>query len=353
MIPEHWLQAALSPPFAYGGPLGNGVLRASPEDFVVDEVLGFEAAGAGPHALLHVRKRGANTEWVARELARAAGCKPFEVGFAGLKDRNAVTTQFFTVPRGKRAAQEFLDVKGEGFEVIASAEHQRKLPRGALAGNRFDIRVREFTVDAQQLRQRLEQIAAQGVPNYFGPQRFGREAGNLAAVLTAAQAGGRVRRDRDRGGDQGFVLSAARSVVFNAILAERVTAGSWNRLEAGDVANLDGRGSVFKVDAVDEELTARCLRGELHPTAPMVGEGETLASGAVAALEEQVQLRFGEVLTVVRAQRMSSERRALRIAVRGLEHEFGDGTLRLRFTLPAGAFATVVLRELARADGEG
>ena len=235
--------------------------------------------------------------------------------------------------------------------MIAAAEHQRKLPRGALAGNRFDIRVREFGVDAPLLAQRLEQIAAQGVPNYFGPQRFGREAGNLGAVLTTAQAGGRMRRDR--GGDQGFVLSAARSVVFNAILAERVNAGSWNRLQVGDVANLDGRGSVFKVDAIDEELTARCLRGELHPTAPMVGEGETLAAAAVAALEEQVQQRFPEVLIVMRAQRMSSERRALRIAVRDLQHEFIDGTLRLRFTLPAGAFATVVLRELAQAEGEG
>jgi tRNA pseudouridine13 synthase len=115
MIPAHWLDAALAPPIAWGsGPLSTGVLRSSPEDFKVIEVLGFEPSGAGPHALLTVRKRGANTEWVARELARAAGCKPFEVGFAGLKDRNAVTTQAFTVPRGKRAAEEFIGTTGEG-----------------------------------------------------------------------------------------------------------------------------------------------------------------------------------------------------------------------------------------------
>src|SRR5690349_4067122 len=142
MIPAHWLDAALAPPAAWGGPLATGVLRSSPEDFEVSEILGFEPSGAGPHALLTVRKRGANTEWVARELARAAGCKPFEVGFAGLKDRNAVTTQHFTVPRGKRAAAEFVGIAGEGYEVLASTEHQRKLPRGALAGNRFEIVVR-------------------------------------------------------------------------------------------------------------------------------------------------------------------------------------------------------------------
>jgi tRNA pseudouridine13 synthase len=352
MIPSHWLEAALSPPFAHGGPLAPGVLRSSPEDFEVTEILGFEASGSGPHALLRVRKRGANTEWVARELARAAGCKPFEVGFAGLKDRNAVTTQAFTVPRGRRAAAEFAGLTGEGYEVLSAAEHQRKLPRGALAGNRFDIVVRGFDVEAGPLAERLARISAEGVPNYFGPQRFGRDAGNLAAVLRAAGEGGRLSRDR-RGGDGGFVLSAARSLVFNAILAERVVAGTWKRLVAGDVANLDGRGSVFKVESPDDALASRCTRGEIHPTAPMVGEGETLASGAVAQLEQQVQQRFPEALAVVRAQRMSSERRALRILAKDLAHEYADSCLRLRFSLPAGAFATVVLREIVAAADAG
>ena len=189
MIPDHWRSAALEPAHAYGGgPLANGVLRTAPEDFKVDEILGFEAAGEGPHALLHVRKRGANTEWVARELARAAGCKPFDVGFAGLKDRHAVTTQYFTIPRGKRAAQEFVGLSGEGYEVMAAAPHQRKLPRGALAGNRFEIVVRELRADPALLAARIVAIATGGVPNYFGAQRFGRDAGNLADVLKAEVA---------------------------------------------------------------------------------------------------------------------------------------------------------------------
>ena len=185
-IDERWREVALSPPAAWGGPLAMGTLRTTPEDFQVDEILGFEAAGAGPHALLRVRKRGANTEWVARELARVAGCKPFEVGFAGLKDRNALTTQSFTVPRGKRAASDFLAVRGEGYEVIAAAEHQRKLPRGALEGNGFEIVVRGVRCDAAALAQRVTLLRDGGVPNYFGEQRFGRDAGNLAAVLREA-----------------------------------------------------------------------------------------------------------------------------------------------------------------------
>jgi len=356
MIPDHWRRAALSPRCAWGDPLGSGLLRASPEDFEVDEILGFAASGEGPHALLRVRKRGANTEWVARELARTVGVKPFEVGFAGLKDRNAVTTQHFTVPRGKRAAEEFTGLKGEGYEVLSAAAHQRKLPRGALEGNRFGIVVRALACDAAQLNQRVQRIVTGGCPNYFGEQRFGRDAGNLAEVMRAAQhlAEG-VRRDRRHRGrdDAGFMLSAARSVIFNATLAERVSQGTWNRLSAGDVANLDGRGSVFTVDALDAELEQRCAALDVHPTAPLAGQGESLARGEVLALEEAVAAQFPEALAVIHAEGMKPERRALRIRVRDLEHEYVGDVLRLRFALSSGSFATTVLREIIAGASTG
>jgi tRNA pseudouridine13 synthase len=355
VIPDHWRRAALAPPCAWGsGPLCPGVLRSSPEDFKVDEILGFSAGGEGPHALLQVRKRGANTEWVARELARAAGCKPHDVGFAGMKDRNAVTTQYFTVPRGRRDAREFLGLAGEGYTVIDAAPHQRKLPRGALAGNRFEIAVREVRCDAAALEARLSQLVRGGVPNYFGPQRFGREGGNLADVLRAAQRAAAGESGRSRGrGDAGFMLSAARSLVFNAILAERVTRGGWNSLLPGDVANLDGRGSVFAVESVDDALAARCAALEIHPTAPLVGAGVPLSSAAIRALEESTAAQFPEALAVVARERMNAERRALRLRVAGLEYEYADDVLRLRFELAAGSFATTVLREIiAAGDGE-
>lgn len=356
MIPEHWRRAALMPPTAWGEPLGTGVLRSTPEDFEVDEILGFTASGEGPHALLRVRKRGANTEWVARELARTVGVKPFEVGFAGLKDRNAVTTQHFTVPRGKRAAGEFMGLKGEGYEVMSADAHQRKLPRGALEGNRFVIAVRELACDPAALRERVQRIATGGCPNYFGEQRFGREAGNLEQVLSCAQqlgAGGRSDRRRRGRDDAGFMLSAARSLIFNAMLAERVSQGSWNRLSAGDVANLDGRGSVFPVDAVDAELEQRCAALDLHPTAPLAGVGESLARAQVLAREEAIAAQFPEALSVIHAEGMKPERRALRIRVRDFEHEYSGDTLRLRFVLSAGSFATTVLREIIAGAATG
>ena len=264
----------------------TGVLRASPEDFVVDEILGFAASGEGPHALLRVRKRGANTEWVARELARAAGCKPFEVGFAGLKDRNAVTTQAFTVPRGKRAAEEFVGLTGEGFEVLEAAAHQRKLPRGALEGNRFDDHgSRAGLRSPRSCAQRLAAIAGGGVPNYFGPQRFGRDGGNLGA----GDAGrGGARAGRGVAAARPTRASCSRRRAASSSMPSWPSAcrqGSWNRLLPGDVANLDGRGSVFAVEAPDAELERRCAALDMHPTAPLLGAGESLARGAVLELE--------------------------------------------------------------------
>ena len=147
------------------------------------------------------------------------------------------------------------------------------------------------------------------------------------------------------------MLSAARSLIFNAILAARIEQGSWNRLLPGDVANLDGRGSVFAVPMPDEELQRRCAALEIHATAPLWGEGESLSAGEVWALEDSVAEQFPQALTAIRAERMNSERRPLRMRVRELTHDYDQDVLRLRFALPAGSFATSVLREIiATAD---
>ena len=164
MIPEHWRRAALAPPAAWGAPLGTGVLRATPEDFEVDEILGFAASGEGPHALLRVRKRGANTEWVARELARAAGCKPFEVGFRRPQGSQCGHHPAFHGAARQARRRGVHRLTGEGYEVLGSAAHQRKLPRGALEGNRFAITVRGLACDAAALTERMQRIATRRVP---------------------------------------------------------------------------------------------------------------------------------------------------------------------------------------------
>ena len=333
-------EAALAPPRAHGAVPVVLALRAEPEDFVVEEELGFLPAGSGAHLLLRVRKRDANTQWVARELARAAGCRPGEVGYAGLKDRRALAIQWFSVPR-PRTAPDWQHTRGAGFEVLEAHPHTRKLPRGALAGNRFAVRIRAPSGEGAQLAALLAAPLAQvtrcGVPNYYGPQRFGRDGANLVAATTHAVA------------ERGFQLSAARSVLFNALLAERVADGSWERLLAGDVANLDGRGSVFAVDELDPGLEARCQRLEIHPTGALWGAGLPQSSQAVRELEAAVAQRFAEQAALCVAAGMRQERRSLRLAVRELTCEPEAAAVLLRFRLPRGSFATAVLRELVEA----
>ncbi|MFO0511454.1 MAG: tRNA pseudouridine(13) synthase TruD, partial [Gammaproteobacteria bacterium] len=181
-----WRALALDPPRAYGPPLGTARLRTVPEDFQVEERLGFEPSGAGDHVLVRVRKRGANTAWVARALARIAGVRPHDVGYAGLKDRHAVTTQWFSLPARRQGPAALAEARGEGWEVLEAHAHRRKLPRGALAGNDFRIVLRGFDGDREALERRVEKLRQHGVPNYCGPQRGGRALANLAGLRGGA-----------------------------------------------------------------------------------------------------------------------------------------------------------------------
>jgi tRNA pseudouridine13 synthase len=324
-------------PCAHGGPAGRAQVRAAPEDFVVQEWLGWEAAGEGDHLLLRVRKRGANTLWIAKQLARLAKLDPREVGFAGLKDRDAVAEQSFTVPARSAIGESWIGVAGEGFEVVAAARHRRKLKRGALKGNDFTITLRAFSGDPATLEQRLRAIATAGVPNYFGPQRFGRDGGNLRTAL-AWFSDGIAPADRWQ---RGFALSAARAAIFNAVVARRVTDGTWNGLLPGETVNLDGSGSVFVAEVIDAALEERCARLDVHPTGPMWGGRE-----APAALEAEIGARYGVLAQGLSKAGLEAERRALRIRVDRLEWTIESDVVQLRFRLFRGSFATAVMHEL-------
>jgi len=347
-VPAAWRAAALAPPFAHGGPVGRARLKASESDFVVTERLGFGADGGEAHWLLKVEKRGCDTLAAARALARCAGVAPRDVGFAGLKDKVAVATQYFTMPARRGVAPP----QGEaaaGVRVLEALPHSRKLRRGALAGNGFRIVLRDLEVDAGALDERLARIAAEGVPNYFGPQRFGRNGRNLDAVARFA-AGERLPGGRE---PRAFVLSAARALIFNALLARRVADGSWARLLPGELVNLDGSGSFFAAEAIDAELAARLARFDVHPTGPLAGRGSG-AGGVAGALESEVLAPFAALVDGLGAAGLRAQRRALRLRPEGLSAKQTDGALVLEFALPAGAYATVVVRELVTvADAPG
>ena len=344
MILQQWRQLALAGPRAGGEPQATGVLRAVPEDFVVEEDLGFAPDGDGSHLLLKIRKRNANTGWVAQELAQGLGCAVRDIGFAGLKDRRAIAIQWFSVPVTARTLAAAPGFTNPEFAVLEAHRHRRKLPRGALAGNAFTLRIRGYTGSGVELQQRCESIAQAGVPNYFGPQRFGRDASNLARL--AATAGAVSPPPRHQGRPDAFVLSAARSLIFNAVLGERVREGSWDTLAVGDVANLDGRGSVFSVDELTSDLPARQAALDVHPTGPMWGAGEPMSRGPVLQLEQRVALEVPQACRFLVDAGVRQERRSLRLKVRDFTWAQDPQGVELRFWLRSGSFATAVLREI-------
>jgi tRNA pseudouridine13 synthase len=246
---------------------------------------------------------------------------------------------------------------GEGYEIVAAHRHDRKLRRGALQGNRFDVLLTDCTaapdveLTSSTVEQHLQVLRLRGVPNYFGPQRFGRDAGNLLRARTWAESGDDPRADRSQ---RSFALSAARSLIFNTVLARRVRAETWDRLLPGDIANFDDGATVFAVAAVDEALQARASRGEIHPTGPLWGRGGSLAAGAaVDELEAQAAEECAPLPQWLLAEGLESQRRPLRLMPRDLQAQWQaqERQLRIGFTLGAGAFATTVLAELFAFDG--
>ena len=332
-------------PTALGGPAGRGRIRARDDDFIVEEELGFSLTGAGEHLFMKVRETGCNTDWVAGQLARWGGRPRNDVGYAGLKDRHAVTEQWFSVrfPGGRHPDP--ADLAIPGVELLEHIPHNRKLKRGALCGNRFRLRVTGLEVDPERVEVRLRDVARRGVPNAFGPQRFGRERGNLRSAEAWFSGGPEPRR-----AERGFALSAARSSIFNAVLAERIAAGTWESAGPGDVIGLDGRGSWFIAEPGDEALGERLAMLDVHPTGPMWGRGELPGSGPGAALERDVAARFCVLARGLEAAGLDQERRPLRTRVREFTWRLDGDVLELAFGLPAGAYATSVLREVVDVD---
>jgi tRNA pseudouridine13 synthase len=328
-------------PFAHGIPPAGALLRRTPEDFEVEEQLGYGPDGEGEHLWLWVEKRGLNTEQVARQLARLAHVKQAEVGYAGLKDRHALTRQWFSLPfrNGDREAAQW---SGEGWRVLHADRARRKLRRGGLRGNRFVITLREVRGERGVIEARLQDIAARGVPNYFGEQRFGHD--NLARAEAMMRGELRVP-DRHL---RGLYLSSLRSALFNAVLAYRVRDGSWVHALGGESLNLDGSRSFFVADVIDEAIAARLCRGDIHPTGPLWGRGEPPSRGDALALEQAAVSVCPDLWReACIAAGMEQERRSLRLLPKQSTWQWLSGdVLRLEFSLPAGAYATVVVREL-------
>ncbi|WAE54241.1 tRNA pseudouridine(13) synthase TruD [Stutzerimonas frequens] len=335
-------------PRAHGEPCGSAVLKAVAEDFQVDEVLDIPLSGQGEHLWLWVEKRNLNTEEAAKRIARAAGVPLKIISYAGLKDRQALTRQWFSLHLPGKADPDLSAAEDGSLRLLQCVRHQRKLQRGAHSANGFRLRLTELHADHTQLDARLERIKLQGVPNYFGLQRFGYEGGNLHGARHFA-AKGELPEQRNM---RSRLLSAGRSYLFNRVLTERVADGSWDQARVGDLLAFTDSRSFFPAGP-DECTDPRLRILDLHPTGPLWGVGGSPAGDEIQALEDAVATNEAAVANWLAQAGMKHERRILRLPISGLSwHYPGPDILQLEFVLPTGCFATAVVRELVSLAGQ-
>lgn len=323
----------------------GGTLKTVDDDFVVDEIAAYPPAGTGDHVFVRIEKRDATSVFAVSALARALGIRDRDVGVAGMKDRHAVTTQWLSLPPPVTPEQALAFTHPQ-IRVLEAVRHPHKLRTGHLRGNRFRIRVRGVDPNAQaRARAILDQLArAPGAPNWYGEQRFGR-AGDNAARGRDIVGGGQQPRDRKLAR---LLVSALQSELFNTWLIERIADGLYRTALAGDVMHKVAGGMFICEDpAIDGP---RVVAGEIVPTGPMFGVDMRAATGDAAAREGRVLEAAGLTRESFQTVRQIAEgtRRDAAIAVTDVAVGGSDGTLEVGFALPAGAYATVVLREIMK-----
>ncbi|MDR5899794.1 tRNA pseudouridine(13) synthase TruD [Halomonas vilamensis] len=326
----------------FGSPL-PGRYRAAPEDFIVEEQLDFTPEAHGEHLWLYIEKRNQTTLEVVKQLARRCDATPKDIGYSGMKDRVAITQQWLSVHLPGRDAPVDLTERLAVVDVrvLAQARHPRKLKRGVHRTNRFTLRLSGEAVDSGDVIARWEALCAQGVANYFGPQRFGLGGRNLARAEAVLARGWRKRDDR-----QGMLLSSARSFLFNELLSARINASHWNTPLAGDTLMLDGTQSVFRTDEVDPTLKARAEALDIHPTGVLWGVGYTPDESPAQRFEAGLAERHPVLCDGLSRSGVKPARRALRMRLGEPDLTVEAGNVVLTFSLPRGSFATAVLGEL-------
>ena len=362
--------------YAFGVPDVSGVYKVIPEDFIVEEQIAFELSGEVEHLWCWVEKSGENTDWVLQQLAKWAGVSPAKVNVAGQKDRHAVTRQWFSIHLAGRENPCIKAFNVANVQVLKVIRHQRKLQTGGLSGNRFTLTIRNIRGGENfigVLQQRLESLKADGVPNYFGEQRFGLYGRNIKQGLKLL-AGELPKVKRNQ---KSLYLSALRSWMFNVLLSQRIEQGNWNQLLLGDVLQLQGSNKWFLEDG-SSDLKTRVMQLDLHPTGALYGKGTLPTQQEALAIEKGVAEPFSDWISGLDQYGVQQGRRALRVlpidltwqwmmeneAVMPVEEALTAAfkrlnmdeawkacpVLQLSFTLRSGSYATMVLRELLLAQ---
>ncbi|MCL1093598.1 tRNA pseudouridine(13) synthase TruD [Shewanella kaireitica] len=325
--------------YLYGKPNAKADLRTQNSDFLVQEILPFAPTGEGEHHLLHIRKDGLNTVEVAKMLSSFAHVHPKEVTYAGQKDKNAVTEQWFGVRIPGKETPDWQKMNSDKLTLLSASRHGKKLRIGALAGNRFTLVLRNVS-EVEDVIARLEKIAQVGVPNYFGEQRFGHDGKNI--IFGRQMFTGRKVKDRKK---RSMYLSAVRSNLFNLASSARLAAHGAATL-AGDCVMLAGSKSYFTAEHWDETLVERLNNKDIQLSAPLWGRGEPLVQSDAAELESAALAEYSVDRDGLEQAGLNQERRTLLLEPQHLQYQVEDNTITLKFALPSGSYATSVLREL-------
>jgi len=328
--------------YAGGKPSLNGSLRTQLDDFIVTEILSFELSGEGEHVYLNIEKRGLNTIDLVQKLSKFIRIPVAKIAYAGLKDKQAHTTQWLSVYITGFEEPDWYGFESEHIKIHQVSRHNKKLKRGAIRQNQFSIVLRSLRGDIDQAEQRLQDIKLQGVPNYFGEQRFGFDFQNLNRVQELVSGKARVKNRHRRG----LYYSAARSFLFNEVLSQRILDKNWNGAIEGDVMSLNGSRSFFKLEQLSADIHERIQRHDIHPSGPLVGAGESDASQLAFALEHRCVQAYIDWCDWLVAERVSASRRSLRVIPMAFSWQWTkQNQVRLDFNLPSGCYATAVLRE--------
>ena len=326
-------------------PKQTALLKAECADFVVKEQLGYDMSGDGEFVAVKVRKTDCNTLFVGEQLAKFAGISARNMSYAGLKDRKAVTEQWFSLQMPGQPTPDFSQFSLEGVEILDVTRHQRKIRIGSLQGNHFEILLRNAE-ETDELKVRLDFLAKNGFPNYFTEQRFGRDGNNLTQALRWANGEIKVK-DRNK---RSFYLSAARSEVFNLIVAKRIELGLAQHVLNGDVLQLNGSHSWFVADESEDltQLQQRLIQQDILLTAPLIGEEDKSA----VDFENEIFAQHQALFDLMRQERMKAARRPILMQPQQFQWQFEPNSLRLKFYLPAGSYATALARELVNIADE-
>ena len=324
-------------------PKQTALLKAECADFVVKEQLGYDMSGDGEFVAVKVRKTDCNTLFVGEQLAKFAGISARNMSYAGLKDRKAVTEQWFSLQMPGQPTPDFSQFSLEGVEILDVTRHQRKIRIGSLQGNHFEILLRNAE-ETDELKVRLDFLAKNGFPNYFTEQRFGRDGNNLTQALRWANGEIKVK-DRNK---RSFYLSAARSEIFNLIVSKRLELNLAQQILVGDVLQLNGSHSWFVVDESEDlaQLQQRLAQQDVLLTAPLIGEEEKSA----VDFEHEIFAQHQALFALMRQERMKAARRPILMHPQYFQWQFEPNGLRLQFALPAGSYATALIRELVNIE---